>query len=420
MAEYFDIISLVFLIVTITVGFLKKMNIGLLAIGMSIVLAQLAGFSSSQVYAGFDAKLFTQLVGVTYLFGIAQVNGTIELLVKKTLALVGNKSFLVPIILFLTSGFFTAIGPGNISMGALMTVVAITIAVYMGKNPIFYALVTKAATNGFGLSPITPAGIISTNLGEAAGFSGFEMGVFLNVILWGVVCFITFALIFRKSDKATTAKVLKMEDLEAFTRPQIITIIGMVVMVSMVLFLGIDVGLASFFVAAILSFMGICKEKSALAKVPWGTLMLICGVGLLMNLVNQLGGVALLTEALLSIMTENTATPIIAGVSSLLSSVSSTSGVVLPTMYPTLTGIVQEFPSLSFTELASCVATGSFSSAFSPASTGGGLILAAYATATNSSENELNKIFGKLCVIAVGISILNVVLAWLGLYSIIG
>ncbi len=145
------------------------MNIGLLAIGASIILGRIAGISDSSIYAGFDAKLFTQLVGVTYLFGVAQVNGTLELVAKKTVSLVGDKTYLVPFILWILGGFLTAIGPGNISMGALMTVVAITIAVSTGQNPIFYALVVKAGTNGFAMSPITPAGIVGANLGSASG-----------------------------------------------------------------------------------------------------------------------------------------------------------------------------------------------------------------------------------------------------------
>ncbi|OOB77912.1 MAG: hypothetical protein BEN18_09070 [Epulopiscium sp. Nuni2H_MBin001] len=424
MAQYLDIISLVFLVVTITVGFLKKMNIGLLAIGASIILGRIAGISDSSIYAGFDAKLFTQLVGVTYLFGVAQVNGTLELVAKKTVSLVGDKTYLVPFILWILGGFLTAIGPGNISMGALMTVVAITIAVSTGQNPIFYALVVKAGTNGFAMSPITPAGIVGANLGSASGYdpATFSMPVFYNLILWGFVCFILFTILFRKSIKKGEG-TLDRASLGKLNKEQWITIVAMGIMVAMVLGFNIDVGLASFFMAALLSFIGICDEKAALAKVPWGTLMLICGVGVLMNIVNQLGGITLLTTALLSIMTESTSGAIIAGASSLLSFVSSTTGVVMPTMIPTLGGIVTEFGgNVEFVELLSCVMTGSFSAAFSPASTGGGLILAAVASTSGNkiSDAEQNKIFGQLFMAGIGVSVLNVFLAWIGLYSFIG
>ncbi len=248
------------------------------------------------------------------------------------------------------------------------------------------------------------------------------MPVFYNLILWGFVCFILFTILFRKSIKKGEG-TLDRASLGKLNKEQWITIVAMGIMVAMVLGFNIDVGLASFFMAALLSFIGICDEKAALAKVPWGTLMLICGVGVLMNIVNQLGGITLLTTALLSIMTESTSGAIIAGASSLLSFVSSTTGVVMPTMIPTLGGIVTEFGgNVEFVELLSCVMTGSFSAAFSPASTGGGLILAAVASTSGNkiSDAEQNKIFGQLFMAGIGVSVLNVFLAWIGLYSFIG
>ena len=59
-------------------------------------------------------------------------------------------------------------------------------------------------------------------------------------------------------------------------------------MVYLVMFRRLDVGLTSFFVAAVLILLGVAKEKQALAKIPWGTLLLICGVGVLMNVVIEM------------------------------------------------------------------------------------------------------------------------------------
>ena len=59
------------------------------------------------------------------------------------------------------------------------------------------------------------------------------------------------------------------------------------------------------------------------------------------------------------------------------------------------------------------------SAAFSPASTGGGLIMAAYMTASNSEnkEEEQNKLFGTLFVIALACVALNVLFSFLGVYK---
>lgn len=420
--NYIDIISILFLFVVVAIGFIKKCNIGVLAIGSALILARLGGLSDSKVLAGFDAKLFITLVGVSFLFSVAQVNGTLELVAKKGIGLAGKRTYLVPIIIFLVSGILTIIGPGNIPVGNLMTVVAVTVAVSMGENPLLFALAAKVAANGFTLSPLTPPGVLMEKLGTEAGFTGFELPVMWNCILWSTILMIGFS-IYYKIWKIKPASNVSLEVKEHLNKQQWITITGVLVMVIMVVGLNVNVGLASFLVAASLVILGVTDEKKALVKVPWGTLILICGVGVLMNVVIELGGLDLMSKGLLSIMTPKTAAPIIGVTSSILSFFSSTTGVVMPSMIPTLGPIVQSLGTgnAGFAQLASVVITSSLSAAFSPASTGGGLILAAYMTASNSEDKdqEQNKLFGRLFMIALACVVANAILATIGIYGII-
>ena len=332
--------------------------------------------------------------------------------------MVGTKSYLVPLIIFLVSGILSAIGPGNIPIGSLMTVVAVTIAVGMKQNPILYALLAKLASNAFAITPLTPAGIIATELGAKVEIFGFEIPLMLNVMLWGVILGIVFCVCYRL-DKMKPESHLRKEDLAKFDTKQKITLVGMAVMVIMVAGFGQNVGLASFFIASILMIFKVAEQKKALATVPWGTLILICGVGVLMNIVDAVGGIDLLSNGLLSIMGEKTARPILAGTRGLLSFFSSTTGVVMPTLIPTVPSIIDSFGgAFGFVELTSIIISSSFAAAFSPASTGGGLILAAYMSASGAGE-EQNKLFGQLLMIAVGCVVFNMILSYVGVYGII-
>lgn len=412
------IISLVTLVIVVAFGFWRKVNIGVLAIGFSLILGTICGMTDKEILAGFDAKLFATLVGVTFLFSIAQVNGTLELLANKAVAMVGKKSYLVPIIIFLVSGILSAIGPGNIPIGSLMTVVAVTIAVGMKQNPILYALLAKLASNAFAITPLTPAGIIATDLGAKVNEFGFEIPLMLNVMLWGVILAVAFCIMYRL-DKMKPEVHLNKENLAKFNKDQIITLIGMAVMVVLVAGFGQNVGLVSFLIASILMILKVGNQKKALAAVPWGTLILICGVGVLMNIVETVGGIELLSNGLLSIMNKATARPILAGTSGLLSFFSSTTGVVMPTLMPTVPSIIGQFDAFSFVELSSIIISSSFAAAFSPASTGGGLILAAYMSASGAGEEEQNKLFGQLLAIAVGCVVFNMLLSFIGVYGFI-
>lgn len=420
MSSNLAVLAIATLIIVVALGFWKQVNIGVLAIGSSLVLGLICGMTSKEILAGFDAQLFATLVGVTFLFSIAQVNGTLELLANKAVAMVGDKAFLVPIVIFFVSGILSAIGPGNIPIGALMTVVAVTVAVGMKQNPILYALLAKLAANAFAITPLTPAGIIAIDLGAKVSVFGFEIPLMLNVMLWGLILAVAFCIVYRL-DKVKTDVHLKREEIDKFNKNQVITLIGMAIMVIMVAGFNQNVGLASFLVASVLLMFKVAEQKKAFAAVPWGTLILICGVGVLMNIVGAVGGTDLLSNALLSIMNEHTVRPVLAGASGLLSFFSSTTGVVMPTLIPTVPGIVESFNgAFSFTELTSIIISSSFSAAFSPASTGGGLILAAYMSASGAGEAEQNKLFGQLLMIAVGCVVFNILLSFLGVYGIIG
>lgn len=75
--------------------------------------------------------MFVTLVGVTFLFGMASQNGTLELFSKKIVALVGKRTVLIPVLMFVLSAFISAIGPGHIAAGILMTTFAIYLAFEM-------------------------------------------------------------------------------------------------------------------------------------------------------------------------------------------------------------------------------------------------------------------------------------------------
>ena len=73
------LLSLLFLLIAIFLGFFRHMNTGLLAIGFSLVLGRLNGIPDKEVINGFNYSLFMILLGVTYLFSLAQLNGSLEL-----------------------------------------------------------------------------------------------------------------------------------------------------------------------------------------------------------------------------------------------------------------------------------------------------------------------------------------------------
>lgn len=69
------------------------------------------GIADAEIIKGFNASLFLMLLGVTYLFSLAQLNGTLDLLAQKVIALAGKRIYLIPIIIYVFSTILAAIGP---------------------------------------------------------------------------------------------------------------------------------------------------------------------------------------------------------------------------------------------------------------------------------------------------------------------
>ena len=86
----------------------------------------------SKIYAGWPINLFMILVGVTFMFSSATVNGTMEKFSAYCVRLAkGNVAF-IPIIFFILVTFITTIGPGNIASTALLAPVGMALAGRIG------------------------------------------------------------------------------------------------------------------------------------------------------------------------------------------------------------------------------------------------------------------------------------------------
>lgn len=416
MQAYLPIISLIVLAVVVAVGFIKKINLGFFALGAAFILGTVGGMKASQITAGFSSSMFVTLVGVTFMFGMASQNGTLDLFSKKVVALVGKHTVLIPILMFLLSAFISAIGPGHIAAGILMTTFAMYLAFEMDINPMATSLYAKLGANAGCASTLSLTGILAKQLSEPLGYSGFGLHLFLSTLLSGFV-FTLIVYILYKGYKVKADNPLKWSDIPKFNRDQRITIVTIIIVVICCIGFHFDTGLFAFVAASVLILLGCADEKKAIKGIPWGTLVFICGVGALVNVINKLGGISLVSDYLTSMMNANTATPILAATSGILSWVSSTTGVVMPALYPIAAEVSKSFAGVSYVELISAITATSFAAAISPLSTGGAIIMSSYSASKETTTEEMNNMFKTLFLLSVANVAINVLMAWLGVFN---
>ena len=388
-------LSLSALIVAIIVSCTMPLNVGVLSIALAwIVGVYFGGMTVATVFAGFPIPLFLTLAGVTLLFTQAQINGTLDKLPHRAARLCRGNVGLLPIMfLFLTSAL-SSMGPGNIASAALMAPMAMAVAGRAAVPAFLMAIMVGNGASSGSLSPFAPAGIIVNNIMNRIGLGGHAFATYRNNLLVHIVVALTgyFVLggwrLFRKTYTGPaddTPEAAKLEPTHWIT----LGVIGCLII--SVLFLHVDVGMGAFAGATVLAALRLADHKEAIRKMPWPVIMMVCGVTVLISMLEKTQGLDLFTAMLARFATRDTITGYIAFVTGMISVYSSTSGVVLPAFLPTIPGLVQRLGGGDPVAIASAINIGGHLVDVSPLSTIGALCIAAI-PATEDPRALFNKL----------------------------
>ena len=412
-------ISLAVLIGVIALGFLKKWNVGILSFGAALLMGMAAGMTQKQIVAGFNTSLFIILLGSMFLFGIAQINGTMDLLAKKVVALAGGRGWSVPIFMFLLGALVAALGPGTIPGFGIAAMFGVPLALEMKADPFLFCTIGQMGAIAGGMVPWAPTGVVGITKAAEAGYTeNVALPLFLNTLLGTLFVSVLLFILYRGWRVKGSADRKSWKDIPRFNRNQWLTLAAILVMVVCVVVFKTDIGLACILVA-----LKVADIREGVQSIPWNTILLVTGIGVLMNVVITAGGIELLARGLASIMIPRTAPALIALASGVMSWFSSTSGVVMPTMIPTVPAILSNLgpgaASIPPMLMVSVLTVGSSCAGISPASTGGGLIMASLAGDLKDHNIPLdhNKLFIKLFLTSIFSVMMAVLFAFIGGYN---
>lgn len=411
------LLSLILLLVAIVIGFVRNVNVGILSIGFAMILTLLFKdqIAAADVIGGFGTSLFVQMVGVTYLFAIINGNGTLELLAKKIVNLVPARA--IPFVMFIIGMVLSAAGPGSIPCLAIIPVIAIPISVSAGINPIMTSIIGDMGAMAGRMSPLTPEAAVVRGLMEKQNMTGNTVPIMVCTAVTAVVCCV-FVYIYYKGWKVDQTVVTdEKEKLPKFTWQQYLSLAGLVVLAFGVLVLSWNVGLTGFLIGSVLCIIGCGDEKKAVKGIPWNVIIMVLGVGMLMNIVSLSGGVDILVSALESVMNIKTANPIMAILAGIMSFFSSGLGVVFPTLVPICGSLASEIGADGI-YLVAMVVIGGTIAGYTPISTTGALIMAGVAQQEDSEKRfPQNKLFVELFAVSVINLVVLAVMAVIGVYG---
>lgn len=410
------IISLIALLAAIIIGFVRNANVGILCMGFSMVLGLVFGLDAKEILSGFSSSLFIQMVGITYLFAIINSNGTLELLARKMVGLVGKKKALIPFVMYILGFLICAVGPGAIPSLAIIPVIAIPVAVSAGINPIMTAIIGDLGVMSGRMSPLTPEAAVVRELMEDQGLVGNTIPIMIGMTITALIV-VVLVYIYYKGWKVEKHEEEKEEVLPKFNGKQWLSLAGLIILAVGVLFFSWNVGLTGFLVGSVLIVLGCGEEKKAIKGIPWNVILMVLGVGILMNVISLSGGIDIMVSALEKIMGHRTAAMIMAVTAGFMSFFSSGLGVVFPTLIPTATGLASGL-GVGAVELVTVIVIGGTVSGFTPISTTGALIMAGVAQQENAEEKfPQNRLFVELFAVSFIALAVLAIMAVIGVYG---
>jgi Na+/H+ antiporter NhaD/arsenite permease-like protein len=405
-------ISLIALAAAVTLSMLTKVNVGVVSLALAwIVGVYLGGMPLNTVIGTFPVQLFLTLAGVTLLFGMASANGTLERLAARAVHICRGNAGLIPVMFFAVAVLLSSIGPGNISTTAILAPMAMAVGAQAAIPPFLMALMVGNGAQAGALSPFAPTGVIVNGIMDRIGLQGVEFATYTNNLMaHTAVTFVAYlifggAALFRKgSQEIGETQAVK---LEPFSRVHWLTLGILVALVAGVIGWDLQVGMAALTGAAVLSLAGAADEKEAIRKMPWGVVLMVCGVTVLIGVLEKTQGMALFSDLLARISTPSTVTGIVALVTGVVSVYSSTSGVVLPAFLPTIPGLVERLGGGDPLGIASAMMVGGHLVDLSPLSTIGALCIAALPAGADP-----RKLFNQLLAWGLSMTVIGALICW--------
>lgn len=370
-----QLIALAIFVAVFAIAAVRNVNIGIAMFPVACVVGLwIADIALEDVVAGFPLSILVLLVGVTYFFGIAHSNGTIDWLIEASLAKVGDRVALLPTAFFLLTALISAMGAPL--GGLVMAPMGMSVAHKRGIDPMLMALAMGCGLSAGAFAPTSLFGIITWGTADSAGIDLSPLLLFAVAVAINVVLLVVAHLLFGRGRRRSTtpefakAMVARGEalptygqsslDLESgrgadhepgapIGRPtglQSLTLAAMVALVALVVVLALrdaepDIGVIGFALGAILALVDPKAGKAAMSRIDWGSVLLVGGIITYVGVLTQMGVIDMLGEKAAHVGAPVLAALLLCAAAGLISAFASTTG-MLAALVPLALPLISE------------------------------------------------------------------------------
>ncbi len=396
----------------IILGYCTKINTGFYAISFAYLIGcYVLGYKPAEITAMWPLKIFFVILAVALFYNFAMINGTLEKLALHILYRCRNMTALLPFIIFLIAVLIAGMGAGYFAVMAFLCPLALLLCEKTGMSKVEGVIAVSFGALAGANFMTSMSGLIFRGLIEGAGYGeqafSCATSIFVMTMIVPFILLSGLALIGKKN--RGQMRGTGIEQPEAFTRRQKINLWLILALIVIVLFAPVlhmilpdnafasslnrnmDVGYVAIILSIVALRFKLAEEKQVIAKVPWNTLIMICGVGMLIEIAVKAGTIDLLAGWISGNIPVFFVPVVITAIAGVMSFFSSTLGVVAPALFPIVPALAAA-TGISPMVLFTCIIMGSQSTGgISPFSSGGSLALGSCAT-----EEERNALFGQL------------------------
>ncbi|MEU6845597.1 SLC13 family permease [Streptomyces sp. NPDC046716] len=319
-------VSIVVLVALFLATLVPRFNIGLAALPAAFLVGLAAHRSADEVTAFFPSDFFVLLVGITALFAVAQINGTLDWLLDGMLRLVGGRALLVALVPFLIGAVLTAVGTLPAAATAIVAPIALGIAARYGIPPFIAAILGITGIISGLLSPLAVYGTSANRLGTKLGLElpgSAPVGFFLGGLLAGLaVSTVCLVVAFRTGamprghltpvetpaatasapvDAGPAAEPTSEEPTGRKPSPAAARLLTLACLLAVVvLSVGFDINIGYLGItAAVVQQLGLRLEPAEIiSRIPWNIVLLIGGLLTYVGLMEELGAFTRISELL--------------------------------------------------------------------------------------------------------------------------
>ena len=440
-----QIATIIGLVIMFIIATALPINMGAVAFALAFIIGGIfVGMEGKEVLGGFPGDLFLTLVGITYLFAIAQKNGTIDLLVHWAVRAVRRRIVAIPWVMFVVTAVLTAFGALGPAAVAIIGPVALRFAKQYNINPLMMGLLVIHGAQAGGFSPISVYGSITNGVVQKAGLEVTEMAVFLTSLgfnfMMATICFFAFGGIALMRRGAVTvgggepalaggpqasSRQFSIEGhgalvsagggtlsndpdaLEAVgvTRERLFTLVGLLGLGIAALIYNLNVGLVSITVAVALALLSPKSQKGAVDGISWSTVLLICGVVTYVGVLEKAGSVDFIGNGVSNIGIPLLGALLVCYVGGIVSAFASSAAVLGATIPLAVPFLLQGH--LGAAGVICALAVSSTIVDVSPFSTNGALVVA------SAAKEERESLFRRFLVYSGLVVVFGPLLAWL-------